>query len=71
MSSYDPLHIPDGEPLFPASLDAELRLARNYVDQVADSNIHDHTAMVKAAVGLDHRLRALIATLDAERGEAK
>ncbi|GKQ38900.1 hypothetical protein [Streptomyces sp. A012304] len=68
-TSYDPLREPDAEPQFPASLDGELRLAREYLSQVAGTNIHDHTAMVKAAVGLDHRLRALIAALDAKRGE--
>lgn len=66
--SYDPLHGPDMEPPFPASLDVELRLAREYLDQVAVANIHDPQSMVKAAAGLDHRLRALVAAVDAERG---
>ncbi|WP_460067351.1 hypothetical protein [Streptomyces sp. YKOK-I1] len=68
MTSYTPLHSADEEPPFPASLDGELKLTRQYLDQVAASNIHDHTAMVKAAVGLNYRLRALAAALDAERG---
>lgn len=69
MTSYDPLFGPTEEPLLPAPVDVELRLCRQYVDKVADANIHDHQAMLKAAVGLDHRLRNLIAALDAERGD--
>jgi hypothetical protein len=49
-------------------LAVELRLAREYLAEVAAANIHDPQAMVKAAAGLDHRLRALIAALDAEGG---
>ncbi|MFM9589855.1 hypothetical protein ACKI1J_14970 [Streptomyces scabiei] len=71
MSSYDPLREPDAETPLPASVDGELRLAREYVASVASANIHDHKAMVKAAVGLDHRLRGLIAALDTERGETR
>lgn len=68
MPAYDPLRGPDVEPPFPAALAVELRLAREYLDKVATANVHDHTAMLKAAVGLHHRLRNLIAALDAERG---
>lgn len=71
MTAYNPLREPDAEPPFPASVDGELRLAREYADRVATANIHDHEAMLKAAVGLDHRLRNLIAALDAERGESR
>lgn len=67
--SYNPLRDPDAEPPLPASVDGELRIARKYLGKVASANIHDHEAMLTAAVGLDHRLRALIAALDAERGE--
>jgi hypothetical protein len=69
MDSYDPLRDQDAQAPLPASVDGELRIARAYLDKVAAANIHDHTAMVKAAVGLDHRLRSLIAALDAERGD--
>ena len=69
MTSYTPLHGPDEKPPFPASLEGELRLTREYLDKVATANIHDHTAMLRAATGLDHRIRSLLAALDAERGE--
>lgn len=67
-ASFSPLHDPDGVDPMPASLADELLLARGFVDQVAAADIHDHTAMVKAASGLDYRIRALIAAVDAERG---
>jgi hypothetical protein len=70
-TSYDPLHGPDDEPPFPTSLDGELKLTRQYLDKVATANIHDHTAMLKAAAGLDYRIRSLVAALDAERGEGQ
>lgn len=67
-ASYTPLYGPDdGEP-FPLSVVVELRLSRNYLEQAAAANIHDRDAMIKTAVGLDYRLRALVAALDAERG---
>lgn len=69
MSDYAPLYEPSEEPAFPASVDVELRVARDYLDQVAAANIHDQTAMLRAAVGCHHRLRSLIAAIDAERGE--
>jgi len=69
VSSYDPLHGPDEEPPLPSSVDVELRLSREYLDKVADANIHDPQAMVKAAAGLNYRLRGLVAALAAERGE--
>jgi hypothetical protein len=50
-------------------VDGELQACREFLDQVAEANIHDHTAMVKAAAGLDYRLRSLIAAIEAERGE--
>ncbi|MEU1444671.1 hypothetical protein [Streptomyces mirabilis] len=71
MTSYDPLHGPDEHPPAPASLDGELKLARRLLAEVAGANIHDHTAMLKAAAGLNYRLRSLIAALDAERGEGQ
>ncbi|MFI9610371.1 hypothetical protein ACIHCM_01445 [Streptomyces sp. NPDC052023] len=70
MTSYNPLHGPDAPPPFPAPLDRELRMAREYVDEVAEANIHDHNAMLRAAAGLDLRLRNLIAAVEAERGES-
>jgi hypothetical protein len=72
MNAYTPLNDPgqDG-PTFPASVDGELRLARKLLDDIAATNIHDHQAMVRAAAGLDYRLRALVAALTAERGESR
>lgn len=69
-ADYTPLNDPekDGTP-FAASLDIELKLSREYLDEAAGANIHEHTAMVKAAAGLDYRLRALVAAVTAERGE--
>ena len=67
--NYNPLHGPDDVQPYPASVDGELRLARALVAELATANIHDHTAMMKAAVSLDFRLRSLIAALDTERGE--
>lgn len=71
MSAYDPLHTPGGEPAAPAALDVELRSARELLDQLAATNIHDDTAMVKAAAGLYYRLRSLVAAVEAERGEQR
>ncbi|MFC4500646.1 MULTISPECIES: hypothetical protein [Streptomyces] len=70
MTSYDPLYDPatDG-PSFVGPVDSELRSARRLLDETASANIHDHTAMVKAAVSLDYRLRSIVAALDTERGE--
>ncbi|GAB3169883.1 hypothetical protein [Streptomyces incanus] len=70
-TSYNPLHDPDDTEVFPAPLDRELRAVREYLDRVATANIHDHQAMVKAAVGLHYRMRSLIAAVDAERGEGQ
>ncbi|WP_371646467.1 hypothetical protein [Streptomyces mirabilis] len=71
LAVYDPLHGPDEEPPFAASLGIEVKLARQLLAEVATANIHDHTAMLKAAAGLNYRLRSLVAALDAERGEGQ
>lgn len=70
-TSYDPLHGPDEPPAFPVSVDSELRLAEELLAEVAGANIHDHTAMLKAATALDFRLHSLVAALIAERGEGQ
>jgi hypothetical protein len=67
--AYDPLHGSDEEPASPASLNGELKLARQLLDEVAAANIHDHTAMLKAATGLNYRIRSLLAAFDAEGGQ--
>jgi hypothetical protein len=67
--AYNPLHDPETPPSPPCSLDAELQFARQAIDKYAGVNIHDHTAIVKAAAVLDYHLRALVAAVEAERGE--
>ena len=52
-------------------LDMEIGITRHVLEEVAAMNIHSHTDMLKAAVTLDCRVRALLASLDAERGEGK
>lgn len=66
-TSYTPLYDPkqDGTPYTPP-LDAALRLARTTLAEQAAANIHDHDEMLRAAVSLEARLRALIAALDKE-----
>ncbi|MFJ8951848.1 hypothetical protein ACIRO1_17205 [Streptomyces sp. NPDC102381] len=71
MSERTPLHAQDDAPVAPGTVDVELWLARNFLDQVAEADIHSHADMIKAAAGLDYRLRALVAALDAERGEVR
>ncbi|MFF2511700.1 hypothetical protein [Streptomyces sp. NPDC058086] len=71
MTAYDPLHGPDEEPPDPASVDGERKMTRQLLDETATANIHDHIEMVKTAAGLNHRIRSLLAALDAERGEGK
>lgn len=70
MTAFDPLHTPGEEPAAPAALEVELRLSRELLDEVAAVNIHDDQAMLQAAAGLYHRLRSLVAAVDAERGQS-
>jgi hypothetical protein len=70
-ASYTPLYGPDDCEPFPLTVAAELRLSREYLEQAAAANIHDRDAMIKTAVGLEYRLRALVAALDAKRGERR
>jgi len=67
------------DPLYDAScdssewappLDLARRLARKTLEQYQGATIHDHKAMIEAAVALDYRLRGLLAALDAEDGAA-
>jgi hypothetical protein len=69
--SYNPLHGPDHAPVAARDVDTELSLARDFTAEAAVANIHDHTAMIKAAAGLHYRLAALVAALDAERGKGR
>jgi hypothetical protein len=69
-TSYNPLRDQVARAqVIPGPLDVEVRLAREYLDCAADANIHDRDAMLRAASGLEYRLRSLLAALDAERGE--
>nr|WTB31093.1 hypothetical protein OG781_17830 [Streptomyces sp. NBC_00830] len=69
MSSYDPLHDPEKDAsAYVPPLDAALRHARKVLEEKATANIHDADEMIRAAVGLEMRLRALVAALDAEAG---
>ena len=66
---HTPLYDPetDGAPFVPP-LDMALRQARKVLADKAGANIHDHDAMIRAAVGLEMRLRELVAALDTEAG---
>ena len=68
-TSYTPLHDPERDALrYVSPLDAALRLAREVLAEKASANIHDHDAMMRAAVSLEMRLRELVAALDEEAG---
>ncbi|MFF3326085.1 hypothetical protein [Streptomyces sp. NPDC002889] len=66
-TSYDPLHDPerDGQLIVPP-LPMAIDRARRVLDEKARANIHDRDEMIRAAVGLDHVLRDLLAALDKE-----
>ncbi|MFE5301795.1 hypothetical protein [Streptomyces sp. NPDC056632] len=49
-------------------VDIAVRSARRTLEEYAGANIHDHDEMLRAAVCLGMRLRALVAALDAEAG---
>ncbi|MFE9300805.1 hypothetical protein [Streptomyces sp. NPDC006856] len=57
----------DGAPWTP-SLDVALDQARRVLAEKATANIHDPDEMIRAAVGLEMRLRQLVAALDQEAG---
>ncbi|MGW6583423.1 hypothetical protein ACWF76_29275 [Streptomyces globisporus] len=62
---YDP--VADHSPWTP-SLDVALNQARRVLAEKATANIHDLDEMIRAAVGLEMRLRQLVAALDKEAG---
>lgn len=66
--AFDPLHGPDQTTPEPASLDIEIAVTRRILEETAGLNIHSGDDMLKAAVALDCRVRALLAALDAEEG---
>lgn len=49
-----------------APLSVALRLAREDLAAQQGANVHDHEAMIRAAVTLEVRLRGLLAALDAD-----
>ncbi|MFD9116212.1 hypothetical protein ACFU6M_06085 [Streptomyces bottropensis] len=71
MSAYEPLREPGHTTTDFDSLSIEIAVTRRILDETAPLNIHDHHAMLKAAVALDCRVRGLLAALDAERGEGR
>ncbi|MEU3435475.1 hypothetical protein [Streptomyces sp. NPDC006863] len=68
-TGYTPLHDPEKDALgYVVSLSAALDRAREVLAEKATANIHDHDDMIRAAVGLEMRLRQLVAALDEEAG---
>ncbi|MGC2997439.1 hypothetical protein ACPF8X_03280 [Streptomyces sp. G35A] len=70
-TSYTPLRDLDDTEVVPGSVAAELGVTHALLAEAAAANIHDHSAMIRAAVGLEHRLRSLVAAIEAERGETR
>ncbi|MEU8528502.1 hypothetical protein AB0C77_23385 [Streptomyces sp. NPDC048629] len=68
MAPHDPLHGSDDATPEPATLDIEIALTRQILDETATLNIHSRDDMLKAAVALNCRARGLLAALDEEAG---
>jgi hypothetical protein len=68
-ASYTPLFDPerDGHTVAPR-LERALEAARTVLDEKAAANIHDKDEMIRAAYGLQHVLRDLLAALDRADG---
>lgn len=68
--AHTPLHDParDSRDWTP-SLDLARDVARDALTNHEGANIHDHTAMLRAATSLEFVLRDLLAALDKEAGE--
>jgi hypothetical protein len=71
VTAYDPLHGPDDVTPPPASLDVAIAVTRRILDETAGLNIHSGDDMRKAAFALNARVRALLAAVEAERGERR
>lgn len=68
-TAYAPLHGPANDSdTWSVPVDSALELARVTLAELAPANIHDDKAMLRAAVRLEIRLRALVAALDKEAG---
>lgn len=63
------LYEPRPSDVYAPPLSTALKLARKDLAAHQGANIHDHTAMVAAAVVLETRLRLLLAALDADAAE--
>lgn len=68
---YDPLHDPGKTPPVTASLDIEIAVTRQILEETAGRNIHSDSDMRSAAFALNCRIRALLAAIEAERGERR
>lgn len=68
-TSYTPLYDPEKDArAFLPPLGTALDLARKVLEEKATANIHDRDEMIAAAVGLEMRLRVLVAALDKKAG---
>ncbi|WP_405431144.1 hypothetical protein [Streptomyces anulatus] len=65
---HSPLYDPADDLPWAPSLDVALDQARRVLAEKANANIHDRDEMIRAAVGLEMRLRQLVAALDKEVG---
>ncbi|MGW9299386.1 hypothetical protein ACWHA3_00980 [Streptomyces cyaneofuscatus] len=65
-AAHTPLHNPDTDNPYVPPLNIVLACAREELAQYANTNIHDHDAMLQAAVSHHIRLREFVAALDAE-----
>ncbi|MEU3204274.1 hypothetical protein ABZ702_10390 [Streptomyces cyaneofuscatus] len=65
-TSYTALYDPEKDGLGDVPpLSTALARARKVLEEKATANIHDHDDMIRAAVGLEMRLRQLVAALEA------
>lgn len=65
----DTLYTPHPSDVYAPPLDIALRLARQDLAVQQDANIHDHQAMIGAAVTLEIRLRQVLAALAVDAPE--
>ncbi|MEU0660260.1 hypothetical protein [Streptomyces lavendulocolor] len=68
-TSYTPLYNPETDAsAYVQTVPDAIEAARATLDEKAKANIHDRDEMIRAAVGLEMRLRGLLAALDKEAG---
>jgi hypothetical protein len=67
---FDALYKPRLSDGYAPPLSTALRLAREGLTEQQTANIHDRTAMVRAATILEFHLRQVLAALDADRAAA-